>query len=257
MSAKQSFLAGLKTWAGLIPIAAGATDADYVLAYGNPAAAAPPADRRAIYLLWEDFADGDFTTGNVWTANFGSWSVTGGYARLVNPTGSNHYEAGLYYPAGAAWTDIEVTMRLRDASTAGQSYPGPMLRVSNPAVGNTTLWWFEYSRATADATMRPSINNTDHNWTYNVTLPTTFPSNAWVDLRYRVVGQQIWSWFQGTPLHVGTAVSGTHAIAAGSIALGAHSNYPATQEFHYDDIAVWKHLPSPPTLTLGAIYTRP
>ncbi|PKQ15631.1 MAG: hypothetical protein CVT68_09170 [Actinobacteria bacterium HGW-Actinobacteria-8] len=234
-------------------IGANVTDSDYVLAYGNAAAGAPPADGRQVYWLWEDFDDGDFTTGNVWTANHGTWDVTGGYARLVNPSGSDSFEAGLYYPGGAAWTDYEVSMRIRDASTGGSSYPGPALRVANPATNATSLWWFEYYRATTQATMRPFVNNTDYSWSYNVALPAAFPSNAWVTTEYRVVGDRFWSWYEGSVLHDGVTAAVAHRIGAGSIALGAHNGYPTPQEFHYDDVRVWKHLPNPPTITLGAI----
>ncbi|TNF37339.1 MAG: hypothetical protein EP329_03445 [Deltaproteobacteria bacterium] len=239
-----------------VGIPAGTTDADYVLAWGNPLAAAPPADARNIYWLWEDFEDGDFTTGNVWTANFGTWTVQSGYAKLVNPSSANTFEAGLYYPAGAAWTDYVVSMRIRDASTGGSSYPGPALRVANPAIASTTLWWFEYYRTTTQATMRPFVNNTDYSWSYNVTLPSAWPSNAWVTTQYQVVGQQFWSWYQGTLMHNGQTASAAHQIASGSIALGAHSNYPAPQEFHYDDVHVWKYLPNPPTITLTTLTSR-
>jgi LPXTG-site transpeptidase (sortase) family protein len=40
------------------------SDANYYLYYGNPAAAAPPADRNQVYLWWDDFATNPFAAGS-------------------------------------------------------------------------------------------------------------------------------------------------------------------------------------------------
>jgi|GEM_PF-1229443 len=240
-----------------VAIPANTTDGDYVLAWGNPSAGAPPADGRDVYWLWEDFDDGDWTNGNSWTNNFGQWQATDGYVRLHDPSSTDSYEAGLVYNGGYAWTDYVLSVRMRDASTGGASYQGPAVRVANAGINSTTLWWFEFYRNTTQATMRPFVNDTDYSWFYDdVTLPQAYPSNTWITTRYQVVGQRIWSWFNGTVLHDGVNVTAPHQISAGTIALGAHSNYPSPQAFDYDDVRVWKYLPDPPTITLTTLTSR-
>ncbi len=232
-------------------IAASGTDAAYYVLYGNALAPAPVVDPNSIFMLWEDWADGDWTTGPVWDHTFGSWSIESGYAKLVNPAGQSAMEPGLAYSGGYTWTDYTVEMRIRDASTGGASYPGPGLRVKDANPSNTTQWWFEYNRNNTNATMRPFTNNTDHSWVYNITLPSAFPSDTWVSTRYSVAGQQIWSWYEGTLMHDGVSVSGAHQIDEGTVGLGLHTNYPTPQEVHYDDIRVWKYIAQEPSVTLG------
>ncbi len=44
-------------------IAVGSDDADYYLYYDNPVAASPPADKTAVYAVWDDFDDATLGTG--------------------------------------------------------------------------------------------------------------------------------------------------------------------------------------------------
>jgi hypothetical protein len=54
-------------------ISASGSDNNYYMYYGNPSAGNPPANKSKVYLLWDDFNDGDYDgwtpVGSIWNAS--------------------------------------------------------------------------------------------------------------------------------------------------------------------------------------------
>ncbi len=86
-------------------VSAGSVDYNYFVYYGNMTATNPPDDPRRIFLLYDDFSDGDYANFTNWTARVNStvWNVTSGNLTV---NGSN-YKATIF-AGDPSWSDYAV-----------------------------------------------------------------------------------------------------------------------------------------------------
>ena len=69
-------------------ISASGSDNDYYMYYGNPSAGTPPANKSNVYLLWDDFNDGDY---DGWTPVGSTWNASSGFLDNKDLSGSGKY----------------------------------------------------------------------------------------------------------------------------------------------------------------------
>ncbi|MDH5779043.1 MAG: DUF2341 domain-containing protein [Candidatus Bathyarchaeota archaeon] len=69
-------------------ISASGSDNNYYMYYGNPSAGTPPANKSNVYLLWDDFNDGDY---DGWTPVGSTWNASSGFLDNKDPSGTGKY----------------------------------------------------------------------------------------------------------------------------------------------------------------------
>ena len=69
-------------------IPASGSDNDYYMYYGNPSAGTPPANKSNVYVLWDDFNDGDYDS---WTPMGSPWNASSGFLDNKDLSGSGKY----------------------------------------------------------------------------------------------------------------------------------------------------------------------
>jgi hypothetical protein len=84
---------GTVTFATQADIAAGASDSNYYIYYGNANAGAAPVDTSNIYLLYDDFSDNDMSD---WTTSGGSWTAADGYMKTTTNDVNAEISIGTY-----------------------------------------------------------------------------------------------------------------------------------------------------------------
>lgn len=262
--------AGLITAAFRTPeaIADGATQV-FWLYYGNPSATQPADDRNGVYLAYEDFEDGNYTTGPTWALRAGTASVVshqvdgeGVSSKVLSFTAPATYSTGSAYepglvlttPGSDQWTDVIVELDLMDRSGAA-SYPGPAVRVKNGAVSGTSLWWLEFNGNALPMTMRPIVGDADAGWHYRGRVQATFVTSTWHHLRIEAVGRTITTWVNGARVLGPVETNTNHLVDRGSIALGAHQSSGSVS--YWDNIRVERWTPQPVFAKAGKEQRKP
>ncbi len=69
-------------------ISASGSDNNYYMYYGNPSAGTPPANKSNVYLLWDDFNDGDY---DGWTPIGSTWNASSGFLDNKDLSGTGKY----------------------------------------------------------------------------------------------------------------------------------------------------------------------
>jgi hypothetical protein len=69
-------------------ISASGSDNNYYMYYGNPSAGTPPANKSNVYLLWDDFNDGD---SDGWTPVGSIWNASSGFLDNKDISGTGKY----------------------------------------------------------------------------------------------------------------------------------------------------------------------
>jgi len=69
-------------------ISASGSDNSYYMYYGNPSAGTPPANKSNVYLLWDDFNDGDY---DGWTPVGSTWNASSGFLDNKDASGTGKY----------------------------------------------------------------------------------------------------------------------------------------------------------------------
>ena len=69
-------------------IPASGSDNNYYMYYGNPSAVNPPANKSNVYLLWDDFNDGDY---DGWTPVGSTWNASSGFLDNKDLCGTGNY----------------------------------------------------------------------------------------------------------------------------------------------------------------------
>ncbi|CAB4038787.1 Hypothetical predicted protein [Paramuricea clavata] len=221
----------------------------YYLAYGNPNARPARHNPENVYLFYDDFSDKSLS--KKWKKNWGSVNVVNG--QLVLKTGKtqgDNAEVAIYVKQGNNWHDVEVELDFKERHKS--VYPGPFLRLENPAIKTTSGWWFEYESGGQGCTMRPFNKNKDGSWLYSGKLSKPLGTNTWIHAKYRVVGDKFSHWVNGITIHNNVKVSSSWMLKKGTLGLGCHDKGSGSGCLTiYDNVKVIKYVSAAPTFSLG------
>jgi len=71
-----------------LDISANGSDNNYYMYYGNPSAGTPPANKSNVYVLWDDFNDGDY---DGWTPLGSTWNASSTFLDNKDISGTGKY----------------------------------------------------------------------------------------------------------------------------------------------------------------------
>jgi len=161
-------------------IPASSSDGRYYAYYGNPSAGAAPADRRNVYLFWDDFDDGSIGD---WTVISGSWSaatdqkVSGSHA-LMTTTGS---ESWIKPTAPLDFGDVELEAFTRVAGG------GPDWAFAARVQPGSARNWYEVNAEPADWALARQVNGS---WTRTASATPRPAAGTWYKVALRLTGSQ-------------------------------------------------------------------
>jgi uncharacterized protein DUF2341 len=233
-------------------IAANASDGDYYLYYGNPAAAAPPANPKNVFFFWDDFPGAGL--GASWAVlrpPAAGWSVGGGRLNInmdPNETFAGNNNTATLFSVAAPAGDFEAQVQ----------------QIGRPTLNGQTGSLFDYQNDdnyVGDAHLSTGAESIGYGWEVGGALNgvTVGVNSDPTYLRTRKLGTSYTGWYSTNGGATFTQVGGAVLVNLSPIRVGvsAFSFTNNVGSMSFDNVRIRNLVNPEPTTAVGAEQLKP